>query len=210
MACEKNTLTRSPIHPGSIAWTGENPGIYLKETQDGPWTGLATFFRITWSPFGRGAGVLLLDQPTVERGLPDALNFCIADNEKLARYLVAEFFSKFAAFRVSPGIKAISYLPLTEERRGGDSISSYAEIIASEDYEVVMTWKGLSAPYAVDMPAEKGPTQRHEMYSLFLDAAEASVTVNGRPLKGRLVQRDFADTKKSTAFLAFSESWMEA
>jgi len=29
-------------------------------------------------------------------------------------------------------------------------------------------------------------------------------------LKGKVMQRDFADTKKPTAFLAFSESWMEA
>jgi hypothetical protein len=35
------------------------------------------------------------------------------------------------------------------------------------------------------------------------------VTINGRPLHGKVVTRDFADTKKSTAFLAFSESWMK-
>ena len=40
------------------------------------------------------------------------------------------------------------------------------------------------------------------------DAAQASVSVNGQPLVGKVVQRDFADTRKSTAFLAFSESWM--
>ena len=57
-------------------------------------------------------------------------------------------------------------------------------------------------------PPEKGPTKRHEMYSLFIDAREASVTVNGTPLRGKVVTRDFADIKKSTAFLAFSESWM--
>lgn len=202
-------MARSPIHPGRVAWTGENPGIYLKDTQDGPWTGLATFFRITCSPFGRGRGVLLLDQPGVEKGLPEVQNFLISDNEKLARYLVSDFFSKFASFRVSPGIKAITYLPLTAARREGDAVSSYAEIVASKDYEVVMRWNALGAPYAVDMPPEKGPTQRHEMYSLFLDSPDASVTVNGRPLKGKVVQRDFADTKKPTAFLAFSESWME-
>ena len=27
-----------PIHPGEVAWTGENPGIYLKEREDGPWS----------------------------------------------------------------------------------------------------------------------------------------------------------------------------
>ena len=202
-------MSRSPIHPGRVAWTGENPGIYLKDTQDGPWTGLATFFRITWSEFGRGTGVLLLDQPNVEKGLPEVENFCISDNEKLARYLVAEFFSKFASFRVSPGIKAISYLPLISARREGDAVKNYSEVVTAKGYEVVMAWKSLGAPYAVDMPPEKGPTQRHEMYSLFLDAPDASVTVNGRALKGKVAKRDFADTRKPTAFLAFSESWME-
>jgi hypothetical protein len=47
------------------------------------------------------------------------------------------------------------------------------------------------------------------MYSLFIDAQKASVTINGRPLRGNVATRDFADTKKSTAFLAFSESWMQ-
>ena len=200
----------SPIHPGEVAWTGENPGIYLKETQDGPWTGLVTFFRILWSPHGMGHGVVLLDEPATEQGLPEVRNFCITDNEPLARFLVAEFFSKFMSFRVSPGIKAISYLPLAEIRRAGDTRSRYQEILQSKDFEVVMTWDKLGPPYAVDMPPDKGPTKAHEMYSLFLDAADASVTVNGRPLRGQVVQRDFADVKKSTAFLAFSESWMRA
>ena len=189
----------SPIHPGAVAWTGENPGIYLKDTQDGPWTGLMTFFRIMWSPHGRGHGVLL----------PEVRNFCITDNEPLAKYLVADFFSNFMSFRVSPGIKAITYLPLTEVRREGDTRTTYREVVKSKDFEVVMTWGQLGAPYAVDMPPEKGPTKVHEMYSLFVDSADAGVTVNGTPLRGKVMVRDFADTKKPTAFLAFAESWME-
>ena len=199
---------KSPIHPGKVDWTGENPGIYLKDTQDGPWTGLMTFFRIVYSPHGLGHGVVVLDQPGVEKGPPEVQNFCITDNEPLARFLVGEFFSKFMSFRVSPGIKQISYLPLTEVRRDGDTRSRYREIVKSKDLEVVMTWDKLGAPYAVDMPPENGPTKLHEMYSLFIDAQDASVTINGRKLRGRVMQRDFADTKKSTAFLAFSESWM--
>ena len=200
----------SPIHPGRVAWTGENPGIYLKDTQDGPWTGLMTFFRIMWSPHGRGHGVLLLGRPLEELGLPAVRNFCITDNEPLARYLVAEFFSKFMSFRASPGVKAITYLPLTEVRREGDTRSTYREVVKSTEFEVVMTWSKLGEPYAVDMPPEKGPTKAHEMYSLFVDSGEAGVTVNGTPLRGKVVERDFADVRKSTAFLAFSESWMSA
>ena len=203
-------MPSSPIHPGAVAWTGENPGIYLKDEQDGPWTGLMTFFRITWSEHGRGHGVLLLDDPNVEQSLPEVANFCITDNEPLARYLVDEFFSKFASFKVSPGLKAIQYLPLTEVYREGDTRAEYTEVVKSAEQEVRMTWKGLGKPYAVDMPPEKGPTKAHEMYSLFLDASDALVTVNGRRLKGKVVERDFANTKKTTAFLAFSESWMGA
>lgn len=198
----------SPIHPGPVDWTGENPGIYLKDAQDGPWTGLMTFFRIVWSPHGMGHGVVVLDQPGVEQGLPAVENFCITDNEPLARFLVADFFSNFMSFRVSPGIKAISYLPLTAVRREGDPRQRYQEIVQSKDFEVVMTWDKLGTPYAVDMPPDKGPTKKHEMYSLFVDAGDASVTINGRRLRGRVVERDFAGTRKSTAFLAFSESWM--
>lgn len=199
----------SPINPGRVDWTGENPGIYLKDEQDGPWTGLATFFRVVYSPHGMGAGVLLLDQPGVARTLPEANNFCISDNEALARYLVDGFFSRFASFRVSAGINAISYLPATSVQRAGDTRSRYQEIVKSKDFEVVMTWDGLGQPYAVDMPPDKGPTKIHQMYSLFIDAAQAGVTVNGKPLAGKVVERDFADTRKSTAFLAFSESWMD-
>jgi hypothetical protein len=199
----------SPINPGRVDWTGENPGIYLKREQEGPWTGLATFFRVVYSPHGMGCGVLLLDQPAVERGLPEVQNFCISDNEALARYLVENFFSSFASFRVSPGVKAITYLAATHVERAGDTRVRYQEIVRSKDLEVVMTWAGLGQPYAVDMPPEKGPTKRHQMYSLFIDSSEATVTVNGRPLAGRVAVRDFADTKKSTAFLAFSESWMD-
>jgi hypothetical protein len=205
---EELHVPKSPIHPGAVDWTGENPGIYLKEREGGPWTGLMTFFRIVYSQHGMGHGIVVLDDPNVEHGLPATKNFCITDNEPLARYLVAEFFLNFASFRASPGIKALTYLPLSEVSRRGDTRSSYSEVVRSREYEVVATWEELGQPYAVDMPPEKGPTKRHEMYSLFIDAQKASVTINGRSLRGEVVARDFADTKKSTAFLAFSESWM--
>ncbi|HLG79853.1 MAG TPA: hypothetical protein VKY22_02485 [Bradyrhizobium sp.] len=202
-------MSRSPIHPGKVAWTGENPGIYLKDTQDGPWTGLMCFFRIFYSEQGMGSGIVVLDEPGIAKGYPEVANFCISDNEPLARYLIADFFSKFASFRVSPGIQAVTHLPLIECRREGSTLSTYSEIVRSTELEVVAIWKNLGAPYAVDMPAENGPTKIHQMYSLFLDAGYGSVTINGRPLAGNVVQRDFAGTRKSTAFLAFSESWMQ-
>ena len=167
-----------------------------------------TFYRITWSEHGGAMVYCCSMSRTSRRACPDVANFCICDNEPLAKYLVDVFFSNFASFKVSPGLKAIQYLPLTEVYREGDTRDSYSEVVKSADHEVRSTWKGLGTPYAVDMPPEMGPTRKHEMYSLFLDASDALVTVNGRPLRGRVVERDFAGARKSTAFLAFSETWM--
>jgi len=205
-------VTRVPIHPGAVDWTGENPGIYLKDTEDGPWTGLMCFFRIMVSPHGRGNGVVLLDEPNAAKGLPDAENFCITDNEPLARYLVDGYFAKFASFKVSPGLDAMSYLPLTAVSASGDTTpgASYVETIASTDYEVVCTWKNLDEAFAVELPKENTATGVHEMFSLFIESPDASVTVNGRPLKGKVFPRDFNGRNSSCAFLAFSESWVLA
>ncbi|HUT49768.1 MAG TPA: hypothetical protein VM325_10520 [Alphaproteobacteria bacterium] len=205
-------MTRIPIHPGAVDWTGENPGIYLKETEDGPWTGLMCFFRIMVSPHGRGHGVVLLDQPNVAKGLPEVENFCISDNEPLARYLVDGYFAKFASFKVSPGLGAMTYLPLTGVSRSGETSpgSSYVETVASADYEVVSTWNDLGEAFAVELPKANTATGRHEMFSLFIEAPDASVTVNGRPLTGKVFPRDFNGRTSSCAFLAFSESWVLA
>ena len=49
--------------PGTFRWSGENPGISLKEHHDGPYVALASFFRIVLSPHGRGHALVLLQSP---------------------------------------------------------------------------------------------------------------------------------------------------
>ena len=205
-------MSRVPIHPGAVDWTGENPGIYLRDTEDGPWTGLMCLFHILVSPHGRGEGLVLLDKPNVEQGLPDVDNFCITDNEPLARYLVDGYFAKFASFKVSPALQHMSYVPLTGWSRGGDTTpgSDYIETFSSADHEVVCTWKDLGESFAVELPPPNTATGVHEMFSLFIEAPDASVTVNGRPLQGKVFPRDFNGRHSSCAFLAFSESWVQA
>ena len=60
----------TPINPGTVVWTGENPGILLKEDPDGPWSALAMFFRIFYSPAGRGSALMLYEKPDLAASLP--------------------------------------------------------------------------------------------------------------------------------------------
>ena len=89
---------------GTVEWSGENPGISLKETADGPFVTLASFFRVVLSPHGRGHALVLLQSPQ-QAGAPG--NVCLHDNEKLARYLVSDFVSHFGAWKGLPGLSGL-------------------------------------------------------------------------------------------------------
>ena len=198
------------VFPGTVEWSGENPGISLKETPDGPFVALASFFRVVLSPHGRGHALVLLQtpedaDPPAERG-----NFCLHDNEALARYLVADFVAHFGAFKGQPGLANLTYRRLEGVEASGDPASSYSETVKSGDLTVRLTWSGLGKPFCFALPPEKSATGRHHMPSLFVGCREATVTVNGRTLPGKPVPREMAGHTITTAMLAFSETWIRA
>ena len=102
-------------------WSGrENPGISLKDQPDGPFVALASFFRVVLSPHGRGHALVLLQAPESASPPPDRANYCLHDNEALARYLVAEFVSNFGAYRGLAALQNLSYRKLNRVEASGD------------------------------------------------------------------------------------------
>jgi len=55
-------MSRTPINPNAIDWSGENPSITLKGS-DGETTCLVSFFRVVVSPHGPGNAVFILTDP---------------------------------------------------------------------------------------------------------------------------------------------------
>jgi hypothetical protein len=194
------------LFPGTVAWSGENPGVSLKTDADGPFTALASFFRVVLSPHGRGHALMLLQAP--QDGASDG-NLCLSDNEPLARYLVADFVSHFGAWRNLPGLSGMRYRRLDSVEAAGDPRSTYSETVRAGDLTVKLTWSGLGAPFCFAFRPENSATGRHHMPSLFVGCADASIEVNGVRLPGRPVPREVAGHKISTAMLAFSETWIE-
>ena len=94
--------------PGVVEWSGENPGISLKETPDGPFVALASFFRVVLSPHGRGHALVLMQSP---QDAGAAGNVCLHDNEKLARIWSAISY-RFTARGKAAGLRALNYRPL--------------------------------------------------------------------------------------------------
>jgi hypothetical protein len=197
----------SPVNRGKVDWSGENPGIYLKDS-DGVWRALAVFFKVVTSPLGTGAGVIVIGSPSSAAGFPQAPNLCLSNNEPLMRWLVERFVSQFASFRNAAGLSSMSFLPAKSLATDGDGRTFHQESIAGEGAEVVMRWEGLAQPFAVDVAPSMSATGKHQMYSVFVEAQRGTISLNGYALPGQVIQRDFLDRRMSTAFLAFSETWI--
>lgn len=184
--------------------------MYLKEEPDGPFVTLVSFFRVVLSPYGRGHALVLLESPLLDTSLPEALNVCVTDNDALARWLVTEFAAHFGAFRGASALESMRYVPLTGVEASGDQRASYMEWVKGDGVEVTLSWEDLGRPFMVALSKEQSATGRHALWSVFVEAGRVTGRVNGRALRGRPVPRDFAGRPGSTAFLAFSETWVRA
>ena len=201
-------MAQHPFPEGQLDWSGDNPGIYLKETAEGPFVSLLLWFRIALSPHGKGHVVVLFEDPTSPAAWPELANFCITDNEPLARYLVEGFCKKFGVFKDARAFAALRYLPMLGHEATGDNVSSSAIAVRAPDLQVQLDWDRLGKPFAADVLPEQSATGAHEMYSVFVESAAASITVNGRRLPGHPFPRPFMGRTASSAFLAFSETWL--
>lgn len=191
-----------------VAWSGENPGIYLRETPDGPWSCLATFFRVVLSPHGRGhAAVVMLDPDGP--GSAERPNFCATDNEPLARYLIENFVAHFGSFKGNPHLSGLPLRPAAIWRGEGDTRSAWREIVQGPGLDLTLEWRDLGDTFLAAAPAAQTPTGAHDLFTVFVTAAGARVAVNGIEGRGRPVPRQSFGRAGTTAFLAFSETWVE-
>ncbi|MBR0649796.1 hypothetical protein GXW78_08985 [Roseomonas terrae] len=198
------------LFPGAVEWSGENPGISLKEDPAGAFTTLASFFRVVLSPHGRGHALVLLQSPGETAPPADRANLCLTDNERLARWLVADYVSHFGAWRGLPGLSGLQYRRLDSVTPAGNAITSYSETVRAGDTTVALAWSGLGTPFCFALTPGNSATGKHHMPSLFVGCDKATVTVNGRERPGAPIPRDIAGQRISTAMLAFSETWIRA
>ena len=196
------------VFPGTVEWCGENPGISLKESPDGPFTTLASLFRVVFSPHGRGHALMLMQSPEEANPPADRANLCLTDNEPLARWLVERFVANFRLFKGLPGMQGLGYRRLDSIQASLDPGRFYTETLKAGDLDVQLAWNGLGEPFCFAQRPENSSTGSHYMPSVFVGCESATITVNGRVLPGRPVAREAAGHSISTALLAFCESWI--
>jgi hypothetical protein len=184
--------------------------MYLKEREDGPFTALISFFRVVLSPHGRGHAVVVVSDPEAPSQEAGRVNAVYADNPDLARYLVDEFVRHFGSFKPVPGIADLPIKRAWNFRASGDPARRYVELAESEDGPINLSWSDpIGEPFVVEYMPEQSATGKHEMFSLFVPCRGAEARVGNVVVAGKPAARDQFGTPSSTAFLAFSETWLQ-
>jgi len=197
-----------PITPGVVDWSGENPGILLKN-DDGSFSAMALFFRVAWSPVGQGEVMLLYGTPDSAQGGDDAPNVILSNNAELSHYLLDNFIGRLAAFRDAPAFKGLKHLAAQSVRTDGDPMHDrYSETVSGEGLTVQLVWEDLEHPRALELMPHQVGSGIHSMFSVLVPARQGSILVNGRRLPGKLGTRVQADVETTTAFLYFTETWI--
>jgi hypothetical protein len=190
-------MVMSPTDPNEVRLTGENSFIRLSQG-GGDFTTRASHWRVWFSPAGMGCVLLLQSE------LTDGQTRIYSDNIALARWLQEELESQINPPNADPNIPVIE----ATFSRTGDSSSFWTEYISSDDAEISMTWHDFIDPFIVRVEAGTRPTGPHGVYSCFIPAKGARLTVNGQQAAGSPQPQERDGHTSSTAALAISESWV--
>ena len=191
-------MTTSPIDPNRVLLTGENPYIRLSETDNGPVTTDASFWRILFSPGGPGHVLFLQSELTNNEPR------LYTDNIEMTRWLQKEIQGS-----INP---TFGNLELPEIKAtfasSGDLRTSWTETLTTSDEVVALTWESLGESFLSHTFPGSNPDRPHGVSTVLIPAKTATVTINGKVSSGRPFPRQRDSREHSTCALAFSESWL--
>jgi hypothetical protein len=183
--------------PNQVRLTGENSFIRLHETDGGPQLTRVSHWRILYSPAGAGHALFIQSDVT-----GNAVRV-YSDNAAMTRWLQGEIESLlYAPF-------ADESLPIAEAAfsRSGDTTSTWTEVVEAGGARIELTWTDVGEPFMLTLAAGSVPNRPHGVYSCFIPARSARVTVDGQTAAGRPFPQTRGDKQSSTACLALSETW---
>jgi len=184
------------VDPNDVVMTGENSFVRLSDDGGKTLADRVSHWRVLWSPAGQGHA-LFIESPLTGKGPR-----IYADNAGVARFLQRTIevllYKEFAD-------ESLPVIDATFER-SGNSLNTVEERIFSSGDEIILSWWDLMTPFVLTMPP--GAMNRPlGVYSTFLPARSAQLSVNGKAATARVFLQDRFGKPASSCCLAWSESW---
>ena len=189
-----------PADPNRVILTGENPFIRLSQTDGGPNTTNASFWRIVTCPAGPGHVLYLHSEVTNDRWR------IYADNIAMARWLQSTVQGMLNPETADAAIPVLD----AQFTKSGDPRYFWTERVVARDEEIALTWYQIGEPLLIHTQPNAEPGRPYGVCTLLIPALGARLTRNGIEAAGRSWAREREGRPFSTCALAFSESWTEA
>jgi hypothetical protein len=189
----------NPFDPNKVILTGENPFIRLSESEDGPVTTNANFWRILLCPQGPGHVLFLRSE------LTDGLWRIYSDNIAMTRWLQATVQGVLNEELRDAEIPVID----ADFDHVGDVRSFWTERVRSDDDDISLTWYEIGEPVIRHTQPFSQPERPYGSSSVLIPCMGARLTVNSEQAVGVPFPRTWDDRPFSTCALAFAESWTE-
>jgi hypothetical protein len=183
-----------------VILTGENPFIRLSRKDGDPLTTNASFWRILFSPVGRGH-VLYLKSDLTENAWR-----IYSDNIAMTRWLQETVQGMLNPELADPSI-VVTHARF--RRPEGDVRDFWTERLDSADGEIALTWYRIGDPLLIHTQPNQVPGRRYGLSTVLIPALGARLTRNGVAAAGQPWPAEREGRPFSTSALAFSESWTE-
>ena len=190
-----------------VIFTGENPGLSLFDAGSGALVAAASYWRCTYSAHGEGnALVLWLDLAATGAG-EGMLTAIYADNAPMARFVTDTLNQHFGDFR-DKGFPSVTPEPARFFQES-DSRTYHRVVAHTGAHRVELLWRDVRDYQQVIGSDMRLGGRSFELATVICPCAEATISLDGTPLRGdvRLSERD--GHPQSSAFLAFAESWVD-
>jgi hypothetical protein len=180
------------VDPHDVVMTGENSFIRLSQDGGKSLVTRASHWRVLWSPAGQGH-VLFLETKSIQ---------ILSDNVGMTRYLQHEIEKLLYEPFADPKLPVVD----AKFERTGHCLATVEERISSQKDFLVLSWWDFINPFVLTMPpgAMKRPLG---VYSTFIPARAAQLTVNGEACPGEVFEQERFGKPSSSCCLAWSESW---
>src|SRR5262245_29901683 len=207
-AAQAQTGVQDGVKLGKVYVTGENPGIRLLDKQDGMALTTVSYWRIVWSSAGPGHVCYIT---TGDGKSPSDLRIALTDNRKLYDLLTQQI---MGVLDTSISSRPFTVMNATFNDPGQGTFTDAGEMkertvgAKSDKYNVTLTWRDFYEPFQLDTPVANGRNP-FGVTSLFIPAKSADVIINGKKAMGNVYPQRRGPAQSSSAFLAFSESWVK-
>lgn len=185
------------IQSGEVIVNGENPFIWLHETEGGPRTTEASIWTITYSEKGAGNALFIKSE------LTDNKWRIYTDNKEMARWMQTTVQGMLNPETTDQSIPVFE----AEFSRKGDVQNTWVQMVKGKQDEIVMEWYDIKKPIFVQDDKVSEPGRPYGVSVVMMPAGDAKLTLNGEKAKGKIWPMDLNGHPFSTAALSFSENW---